>query len=397
MKAKLFVCEAGLALFDDSGNAIASARFQEDMYGKYNRLMQGQDVQELSLIVEQAKGSGISELINPYPEIQKLLEQAGVATVLAENERERQQQEKEELMIRAGLVYSREEVLDIVREFSIRKSEERIREKSARLDLQVIQSIAAVDELDKVVNLMFARVREWFGLHFPELESVVEDPLAYCRLVSSVGLRSNFTEAVLKEVQGLSAERVSKIASAAERSNGGEFTDEDIAPVKELAEQTINLAKTRDRLMKHVEKNMKKVAPNVSAIAGAAIGARLMAKAGGMDRLARLPSSTIQVLGAEKALFRALKSGGRPPKHGILFQHNLIHSASPWQRGKVARVLASKIALAARLDYFRGEIDENLAKQVLQKVEEIKRKYPKPREKEQSGRERERERWKRRR
>jgi len=391
LRAKLFVCEAGLALFDESGNPIASARFQDDMYSKFTRLMSGEKVQELSLILEQARGSQITELINPYREIDALLKEAGIRTVQAEEERERQQQEKEELMLRSGLVFSRDEVLDIIREFAMRRGEERIREKSARLDQQVIQSIAAVDELDRNVNIMCARVREWFGLHFPELDSLVEDPLSYCRLVVELGNRSNFTEDRLKHIMGLSSDKGSRIAAAAERSRGGELSEEDLEPLKELAEGALSLAKLRDRIMRHVEKNMKRIAPNVTAIAGAAIGARLIARAGGMERLARLPSSTIQVLGAEKALFRALKSGGRPPKHGIIFQHNLIHSAQPWQRGKVARALASKIALAARVDFFRGEIDEELAKQTQVKVEEIKKKYPKPRESKP------RERWKRRR
>jgi nucleolar protein 56 len=391
LRAKLFVCEAGLALFDESGNPIASARFQDDIYSKFTRLMSGEKVQELSLILEQARGSQITELINPYREIDALLKEAGIRTVQAEEERERQQQEKEELMLRSGLVFSRDEVLDIIREFAMRRGEERIREKSARLDQQVIQSIAAVDELDRNVNIMCARVREWFGLHFPELDSLVEDPLSYCRLVVELGNRSNFTEDRLKHIMGLSSDKGSRIAAAAERSRGGELSEEDLEPLKELAEGALSLAKLRDRIMRHVEKNMKRIAPNVTAIAGAAIGARLIARAGGMERLARLPSSTIQVLGAEKALFRALKSGGRPPKHGIIFQHNLIHSAQPWQRGKVARALASKIALAARVDFFRGEIDEELAKQTQVKVEEIKKKYPKPRESKP------RERWKRRR
>jgi len=380
LKAKLFVCEAGLALFDESDNPIASARFQDDMYSKYNRLMKGEKVQEFSLIIEQAKGSGISELINPYKEVNALLKEEGMKAVEDEEERERQQQEKEELMLRSGLVFSRDEVLDIIREFAMRRGEERIREKSAKLDQQVIQSIAAVDELDRNVNIMCARVREWFGLHFPELDSLVEDPLAYCKLVMELGNRSNFTEDRLKEISGLSPDKGSRIAEAAERSRGGELAEDDFEPLKELAEGALILAKLRDRIMRHVEKNMKRIAPNVTSIAGAAIGARLIARAGGMERLARLPSSTIQVLGAEKALFRALKSGGRPPKHGIIFQHNLIHSSSPWQRGKVARALASKIALAARVDFFRGEIDEELARQTQIKIEEIKKKYPKPKE-----------------
>lgn len=380
MKAKLFLCEAGLALFDENGDAIASARFQDDMYDKFNSLMNGEKVQELSLLIEQAKNSGITELINPYKELDRLLLDSGIKTVQSDEERARQEQEKEELMLRSGLVFSRDEVMQIVRDFALRRSSEKIREKATKADLQIIQSIAAVDELDKNVNIICARVREWFGLHFPELDSLIEDPLSYCRLVSELGRRSNFTEDKLRQIQGLSENKIESIVAVAQSSKGGDLSDEDSAPLIELAKEALSLSKLRDRIMRHVEKRMKSIAPNVASIAGAAIGARLIAKAGGLEKLARLPSSTIQILGAEKALFRALKTGGRPPKHGILFQHNMIHSAAPWQRGKVARALAGKIALAARLDYFRGELDENLVNQVQQKVEEIKKKYPKPKD-----------------
>jgi nucleolar protein 56 len=123
---------------------------------------------------------------------------------------------------------------------------------------------------------------------------------------------------------------------------------------------------------------MKRIAPNVTDVAGATIGARLMAKAGGLDRLAVLPASTIQILGAEKALFRALRTGARPPKHGILFQHQEVHLAPKWQRGKIARTLANKIAIAARVDYYRGTVDTSLKAAFDKRLEQIKEKYKEP-------------------
>ena len=131
----------------------------------------------------------------------------------------------------------------------------------------------------------------------------------------------------------------------------------------------------RDKLASHVEKTMRQVAPNVTEIAGATIGARLIARSGGLKKLAVLPASTIQILGAEKALYRALKSGARPPKHGILFQHAAVHSAPKWQRGKVARSVAGKIAIAARIDIFRGSKDENILHSLEARLDEIKVRY----------------------
>jgi nucleolar protein 56 len=120
---------------------------------------------------------------------------------------------------------------------------------------------------------------------------------------------------------------------------------------------------------------MAEVAANMLAVAGATIGARLIAKVGGLEKVARLPASTIQVLGAEKALFRALRTGGSPPKHGILFQHKEVHSAPRWQRGKIARSLAAKIAIAARIDAYGGKREEGLEENLSRRIEEIKVKY----------------------
>ncbi|MEO9364117.1 MAG: ribonucleotide-diphosphate reductase subunit beta, partial [Nitrososphaera sp.] len=132
-------------------------------------------------------------------------------------------------------------------------------------------------------------------------------------------------------------------------------------------------------LSDHIEAAMEVVAPNVKELLTAAVGARLIAKAGSLARLAVLPASTIQVLGAEKALFRALKTGARPPKHGILFQHPLIHSAPKWQRGKIARAVASKVAIAARIDYYRhAGKDAQISEKLNTRLEEIREKYKEP-------------------
>ena len=145
-----------------------------------------------------------------------------------------------------------------------------------------------------------------------------------------------------------------------------------------MGEELLHLSSLRDKLLKHVERTMENIAPNLSTIAGQTIAARLIARAGGLQRLAMLPASTIQILGAEKALFRALKTGTRPPKHGIIFQHQAVHSAPKWQRGKVARSLANKIAIAARIDAFRGTKEQQLQKTFERRLEEIREKYPEP-------------------
>ena len=128
----------------------------------------------------------------------------------------------------------------------------------------------------------------------------------------------------------------------------------------------------------HVEEQMKTIAPNVSAILGTAVGARILAKAGSLKKLACMPASTIQVIGAEKALFRSLKTGSQPPKHGLLFQHALVHAAPRWQRGKIARAVAAKAAIAARVDVYGGGLNKTLLDKLNIRVDEIDKKYQEP-------------------
>ncbi len=244
-----------------------------------------------------------------------------------------------------------------------------------------MESVQALDEIDKTANIMSARVREWYGLHFPELTSWIDENISLMKLILKFRTRENYNAEEL-EAMGYSKNKSRAIEEAARQSRGADIREEDLLRVAQLAEETLHLFSLRDKLATHVEKTMKQVAPNVSEIAGASIGARLIARAGGLRKLAILPSSTIQILGAEKALYRALKSGARPPKHGILFQHEAVHSAPKWQRGKIARSVAGKIAIAARIDSFRGSRDENLGHSLKLRIDEIKEKYKEaPREK----------------
>jgi len=124
---------------------------------------------------------------------------------------------------------------------------------------------------------------------------------------------------------------------------------------------------------------MEDVAPNIKSLVGSLLGARLIALTGGLTNLAKMPASTVQVLGAEKALFRSLKTGARPPKHGMIFQHTLIHEAKRWQRGKMARALAGKLAIAARSDAFSGKyIGDDLKAGLEKRIKEIQEKYEEP-------------------
>ena len=276
---------------------------------------------------------------------------------------------------------------EALRQKSIAAAEAAIREASSRPDLHLVQAVQALDDTDKYLNITATRAAEWYGLHFPELIQMVQDNVALCRLIAEVGGREGFATESLQG-RGLTEKKIAAIIEARDRSKGGTISGGDLTRVKTLASLAVQLSALRGGLSDYVESQMKSVAPNVADVAGATIGARLMAKAGGLDRLAILPASTIQILGAEKALFRSLRTGARPPKHGILFQHQAVHTAPKWQRGKIARTLANKIAIAARVDYYRGAEDLSIKEGLDRRLESIKERYKEPPQRKPEARER---------
>jgi len=254
----------------------------------------------------------------------------------------------------------------------------KIKGASEKRDLIIAQAIQTLDDLDRTVNLFMGRLREWYGIHFPELDRLIEKHETYARLVMNLGYRDNFSFEAL-EKEGLHRERIENVANVAAASMGADIAEYDLSEIRALSENVLELYELRKRMENYVDKTMEEVAPNTRAIAGALLGARLIALAGSLRNLAVKPASTIQVLGAEKALFRSLKTGARPPKHGLIFQHNLLHDAKRWQRGKIARVLAGKLAIAVRADAFGGKfVADGLKADIEKRLKEIKEKYKEP-------------------
>jgi len=223
-----------------------------------------------------------------------------------------------------------------------------------------------------------SRIREWYGVHFPELDRLLDKHETYARLVFKLGKKENFTLENLEKME-IPKAKAERIAKTSETSMGADLTETDLSQIQALCKNVIELYKLRESLEAYLDKAMEEVAPNTKALVGSLLGARLIAIAGGLTNLAKRPASTIQVLGAEKALFRSLKTGTRPPKHGIIFQHTYLHEAKKWQRGKIARALAGKIAIAARTDAFGGRyIGEELKADLEKRIEEIHEKYTEP-------------------
>jgi nucleolar protein 56 len=264
---------------------------------------------------------------------------------------------------------------DFARQVTLEIARAGIAAAATRRDLSAVQAVRAIDDLDKTLNLLAGRVREWYGLHFPEMDRIVEKHDTYARLVTRLGNRSNFTKDQLVN-EGIPSETSDQLAAAARRSMGGAIEPVDLEVLKSFCELMLELYKFRGKSEAYVDDVLKQVAPNMTAIVGAPLSARLISIAGSLDNLAKMPASTLQVLGAEKALFRSLKTGARPPKHGVIFQHTAIHQSPRWQRGKIARALSGKLSIAARVDAFGGEyMGEELRDSVNKKVDEIKEKY----------------------
>ena len=377
MKSILFVTEAGLILLDDKLAPLAAARFSKGREHIEFKESQGGRGSAVSASIAECQKLGVKSIATPNSALKESFSAGGFETEMIDPQTTSNLNEKKlEILLSSETFKSEIEAREFLRSFAIETSKERIRELSTQPDLQVMEGVQALDEFDKALNVVTARLKEWYGLHFPELTGLVDDPTGYAK-IASAGTRDKIDENVLSGLN-LTPKKVEAMMVAAKASKGGSMLKEDTAMVALLSETTMSLSTSKDRLQRYVESSMRRLAPNVSAVAGETIGARLIAKAGGLARLAKLPSSTIQVLGAEKALFRALKTGSKPPKHGILFQHEHVHGSPKWQRGKIARSLAGKIAIASRVDMFRGEKQEGIESKFAKRLEEIREKYKEP-------------------
>lgn len=271
------------------------------------------------------------------------------------------------------------EIINDLREFSLKWSSIKVQEASEQIDLHISQSINALDEIDKISNTLGTRMREWYGLHFPELDNLLQNAITYSLIVTGCGNRDNITKDFLETID-IPENKIDIILEVSKRSRGGKITEQNLSIVQNIAQQVIALNKIRKNLEEHIDTSMDEIAPNVKGLLTAAVGARLISKAGSLKRLSSLSASTIQIMGAEKALFRTLKTGSNPPKHGILFQHPVIHSAPKWQRGKMARAVAAKTAIAARLDIYgkNPEVNQALSNKLNDRITEIQDKYKEP-------------------
>ncbi|KAL9247512.1 hypothetical protein vseg_020938 [Gypsophila vaccaria] len=223
-----------------------------------------------------------------------------------------------------------------------------------RVDNMVIQAIFLLDTLDKDVNSFSMRVREWYSWHFPELVKIVNDNYLYSKLAKYIENKAELSEEnlpALTEIVG-DEDKAKEIVEAAKASMGQDLSPVDLINVQMFAQRVMDLSEYRKNLYDYLVTKMNDIAPNLTALIGEMVGARLISHAGSLTNLAKCPSSTLQILGAEKALFRALKTKGNTPKYGLIFHSSFIGRASSKNKGRMARYLANKCSIASRIDCF---------------------------------------------
>jgi nucleolar protein 58 len=226
-----------------------------------------------------------------------------------------------------------------------------------KVDTMVIQAVGLLDELDKEINTYAMRVKEWYGWHFPEMQGIVNDNAQYSKVVLACGFRNKFKETDMSDIfEDESLE--TQLKEAAEVSMGTEIAEMDIINIQALAEQVLSMTEYRIQLFEYLKNRMNAIAPNLTILVGELVGARLISHAGSLMNLAKQPASTVQILGAEKALFRALKTKHDTPKYGLIYHASLIGQATPKNKGKISRVLAAKASLATRVDALSDETEE---------------------------------------
>ena len=261
-----------------------------------------------------------------------------------------------------GFSKDQDEIIEIYEKLAIYK----IKKSSQEEDKLLIQAINSVDDIDESISKLVERIRDWHTIYFPEMDTISNNE-TYIKLIAE----SENREDILENFKEHFSEDI-------EESTGADIEEADLEMLKSFAESIYSLQKSRKELEVYIDAKMESIAPNLRDLLGATLGAKLIAHIGSIKRLATYPASVIQIMGAEKAIFRHLKTGERPPKHGLIFQHPSVRGAKWWNRGKVARNLALKITLAVRKDVFTGEYDPSIAEDYLKKVEQIEKENPFP-------------------
>ena len=369
-------CVLGVFAFDDEGRMLASKQFPRDaveVAGRLASVQTGTPTEEhhelIAKLVEQGSREFTLESGLLVGKLREEFRRVKFEAQLPNRAGELLRTKLREIAKEVGF----EEADKLAREVNFILTRQKLRAVAAERDKLVIQAIGVLNELDKFINILSGLIREWYSIHFPELNRLVPEHHTYLKLVLELGSREKFSQVAIKGAVELSDEDAAHIADVAESSLGAQFDELDVKVLQDCAREVFTLYKLRERVAEHIDELMVQVAPNLRAVVGGSIGARLISLAGGLDKLARQPASTLQVLGAEKALFRSLRTRAKPPKHGVIYQYPEVRGAPRWQRGKIARALAGKLSIAARVDAMSGEfVGDKLAANLKARIADIK-------------------------
>jgi len=356
---------AGLYAFSEEGEVVARyswGRTEEEMaqalFEFLNGKLEGADPFIQSLV---EKGE---TLFSPNPGLLRALTEKPIQSIQNQGVLREISEKLPSLVVEEGIVSSPEEYGRLSHRVLTRLARLNLKKSLSKRESLIVPMVQTLDEVDSTLNALAGRLREWYGIFFPELNNIVRNHYIYARIVARFPSKAEYSLETLLELS-LDAKVARRVVEAARDSAGAQMNAEDWTTLSGLADNLVQLHGFRSRLSEYLTSIVADVAPNTSKLAGPLVAAKLIAKAGSLKQLALMPSSTIQVLGAEKAMFRAIKTKSKPPKHGILYQHPYVNRAPRHRRGGRARALASKIAIAARADYFTGDyLAEELAGQL---------------------------------
>jgi nucleolar protein 56 len=386
LSSKIYLLETsiGLLLYDESGVMVEKELFESDplkigaLYSKIEKL---ERPEELTDFFNRAKQKNITEIVTENEKIKVIYSENSPITIVCDGENSLFKKLRRELpqkLKEIGPNINETVLLGTAKTIAVRITKEGIRENSEQGDAHIKHIVETFEDILKFINILSLRLKEWYGIHFPEFtDNLVSDIKKYALIVNKLGLKSNFTAENLKTNFNMEDVYANEIEKQAKFSMGADFNEIQIRLVQDLSNQVLQLIDFREKLEHDLEALLKQIAPNILALTGSQLAGKIITLAGGLKELAIMPSSTIQVLGAEKALFRALRKNTEAPKHGIIYTWSGIRGAKLWQRGKISRLLAGKISICAKIDYFKGQfIGDAVLKDVEKKMEEIRVKFP---------------------
>lgn len=350
MECNVTYCVKGFYAFNENNELIAEKLFKED-----------EILEKLIEIDNKEIPAEESELIN---ELSKSYE-----TIFIESNKRSSDYDSDKVKVKnpnPGGDYLRSQFdFDFDNEIYQKLAIYRMKKAQSGEDKHLIQAINSINEIDESISKLIERIREWYALYFPEMD-LIKNNETYIKLI----YENKTKEEIVNAKSDAFPEDMLDIEE--------DINPEDLEIMNNYAKSIYELQQTRKNIINYIDVKMESIAPNLRLLVGSSLGAKLISHAGGLKRLASYPSSTVQIMGAEKALFRHLKSGDRPPKYGLIYQHPQVRGAKWWNRGKIARILAGRISLAARKDVFTHDFNPEIFNEFSSKVEEIEKNNPFP-------------------